>query len=319
MASAIETEGLTRRFGGVEAVSGVDLVVPERSVFGFLGRNGAGKTTTIRLLLGLLRPTSGSARIFGIDISRRVEASRRIGSLVEIPFHYDHLSGVDNLAITARLLGLPRSEIGRVLDLVGLSADGGRRVGTYSLGMRQRLGVARALLGRPKLLILDEPTNGLDPDGIREMRSLISTLPERDGVTLFVSSHVLAEVEQTATHIALMDKGRLVSQGAIASLRRAARKRVSIKVRQPARLVGLLAEAGIVAAESGGGTVTVSASSAERAALEIAEINFLMVERGIHVLGIEVAEPSLEDFFVDSLSAEPSASPEPQFTQRLAA
>jgi hypothetical protein len=154
---------------------------------------------------------------------------------------------------------LRKAEIGRVLDIVGLAADGGRRVGTYSLGMRQRLGVARALLGGPKLLILDEPTNGLDPDGIRDMRALISTLPEREGVTLFVSSHVLAEVEQTATHIALMDKGRLVAQGAIASLRDGARKRVSITVRQPGRLVALLAEAGIDAAETGGGRVAIAA------------------------------------------------------------
>jgi ABC-2 type transport system ATP-binding protein len=318
MVAAIETEGLTRRFGAVEAVSGVDLFVPERSVFGFLGRNGAGKTTTIRLLLGLLRPSAGSARIFGIDVGRRLEAARRIGSLVEIPFHYDHLTGIENLAITARLLGLRKAEVGRVLDTVGLAADGGRRVGAYSLGMRQRLGVARALLGGPKLLILDEPTNGLDPDGIRDMRTLISTLPEREGVTLFVSSHVLAEVEQTATHIALMDKGRLVAQGAIGSLRDGARKRVSIKVRQPGRLLALLAETGIGASETVDGTVVIADSSAARAARDIAEINFMMVERGIEVLGIEVAEPSLEDFFVASLAAGRADAPANQLT-RLAA
>jgi len=317
--AAIETQGLTRRFGAVEAVSGIDLHVPLRSVFGFLGRNGAGKTTTIRLLLGLLRPSAGSARIFGIDIRRRLEAARRIGSLVEIPFHYDHLTGIENLAITARLLALPKLEIGRVLDIVGLAGDGSRRVGTYSLGMRQRLGVARALLGGPKLLILDEPTNGLDPDGIRDMRALISSLPEREGVTLFVSSHVLAEVEQTATHIALMDKGRLVAQGAIASLREGARKRVSITVRQPGRLVALLAESGIEAAEAGGGRVAIADVSAPRAARDIAAINFMMVEHGIEVLGIEVAEPSLEDFFVASLAAGRGNPPEPAFTPRLAA
>ena len=319
MAAAIETEGLTRRFGGVEAVSGIDLLVPERSVFGFLGRNGAGKTTTIRLLLGLLRPSAGSARIFGIDTKRRLESARRIGSLVETPFHYDHLTGIENLAITARLLGLRKAEIGRVLDIVGLTGAGARRVGAYSLGMRQRLGVARALLGGPRLLILDEPTNGLDPDGVRDMRALISALPEREGVTLFVSSHVLAEVEQTATHIALMDKGRLVAQGAIASLREGARKRVSLKVRQPERLLALLTEIGIGASETGGGTVAISDSSSARAARDISAINFMMVERGIEVLGIEVAEPSLEDFFVASLTAARADAPKPDFTQRLAA
>ncbi len=319
MTAAIETHGLTRRFGGVEAVSGIDLFVPERSVFGFLGRNGAGKTTTIRLLLGLLRPSAGSARIFGIDIGRRLEAARRIGSLVETPFHYDHLTGTENLAITARLLGLRKGEIGRVLDIVGLAGDGHRRVGAYSLGMRQRLGVARALLGGPKLLILDEPTNGLDPDGIRDMRALISTLPEREGVTLFVSSHVLAEVEQVAIHIALMDKGRLVAQGAIASLREGARKRVSIKVRQPDRLVALLAEVGIGSADTGGGIVEIADESSARAAQDIAAINLMMVERGIEVLGIQVAEPSLEDFFVASLAAGRADAPEPAFAPRLAA
>jgi ABC-2 type transport system ATP-binding protein len=299
MTAAIETEGLTRRFGALLAVDNVALSVPQRSVFGFIGRNGAGKTTTIRLLLGLLKPSSGTAWIFGIDMARRrLEAARHIGSLVEVPFHYDHLTARENLAITTRLLGLRGAEIDRVLDLVELRDSAGRRVGGFSLGMRQRLGVARALLGEPKLLILDEPTNGLDPDGVCDMRKLISALPARGAVTVFISSHVLAELEQVASHLALMESGRLVAQGELAALKAASPKRVTFTVRQPEQLVALLGEAGIAASVAAPHSVVVAEGSAQAAARDIPAINFLMVERGIHVLGIEVAEPSLEDFFV---------------------
>jgi ABC-2 type transport system ATP-binding protein len=297
MELAIETAGLERRFGDIAAVDRIDLAVPERAVYGFLGRNGSGKTTTIRLLLGLLRPSAGSARIFGIDFRRRLAAARQIGALVETPFHYDHLTGSENLAITARLLGAPRTEIARVLDIVGLTGCERRLVRGFSLGMRQRLGIARALLGRPRLLVLDEPTNGLDPDGIREMRALVAGLPDREGVTVFVSSHLLSEIEQTATHVGLMEKGRLVSQGPLAEVR-GGRKRVSIRAREPDRLVSLLAEAGLGAASDGHETVTLDGRSAAAAARDMPELNFLMVERGIHVLAIEVAEPSLEELFL---------------------
>jgi ABC-2 type transport system ATP-binding protein len=296
---AIETEDLTRRFGGILAVDRVGLSVPCNAVFGFIGRNGAGKTTTIRLLLGLLRPNAGKVRIFGLDVgTQRIAAARKVGSLVEVPFHYDHLTGRENLAITAGLLGVARTEIDRVLELVGLSGSAGRRVGGFSLGMRQRLGLARALLGRPRLLILDEPTNGLDPDGIRDMRALISGLPEREGVTVFVSSHVLAELEHVATHVGLMEDGRLVAQGALAALKAAQARRVTIRTRQPDRLVALLAAAGIGCGVAPPDRVVVDDASAEAAARDIAAINFLMVEQGIEVLGIEVAEPSLEDVFL---------------------
>ena len=301
MSLAIETKGLTRRFGQVLAVDEVGLEVPERSVFGFLGRNGAGKTTTIRLLLGLLRPTSGSAAIFGVDIRRRIEAVRRVGSLVEVPFHYDHLTARENLRVTARLLGQPASEIDRVLDIVGLSSSIDRRVGGFSLGMRQRLGVARALIGRPRLLILDEPTNGLDPDGIRDMRTLINALTDQEGVTLLVSSHVLAEVEQTATHLALMEQGRIIAQGPVAELKGKLSKRVTIKVSDPSELLNLLTEVGWSGSLEAPGVVRMADASADAAAREISALNFLMVERGIEVLGIEVAEPSLEELFIRQL------------------
>jgi len=216
MEMAIETRGLTRAFGGRLAVDRLDLSVPARAVYGFLGRNGAGKTTTIRLLLGLIRADAGEIRLFGQPLAR---ARARIGALVEVPALYDHLTGRENLDCTRRLLGLDRTEIDRVLGIVDLHAAAGRRVGGYSLGMRQRLGLARALLGRPRLLLLDEPTNGLDPDGIADMRRLLARLPQEEDVTLLVSSHLLDEVERVATHVGLVDRGRLVMEGPLDALR----------------------------------------------------------------------------------------------------
>ena len=301
---AIKCRGLTRSFGGRRAVDSVDLDVPERAVYGFVGRNGAGKTTTIRLLLGLLRPDSGSVRIFGLDVAKkRRAAARTIGAMVETPSHYDHLTGRENLEITRLLIGAARAEIGRVLDLAELRYAADRRVGGYSLGMRQRLGVARALLGRPKLLILDEPTNGLDPEGIRDMRALIAGLPAAEGVTILVSSHVLAEVEQTATHIGLMHAGRLLRQAPVADLKAKQAKRVAFRVDRPPLLVALLAEMGIAASVEAPGLVAVAAGSAEAAARQVAQINFCMVERGLAVSGIQVAEPSLEDIFMTAVAA----------------
>src|SRR5690606_26401261 len=167
----------------------------------------------------LLRPSAGVARIFGHDIRReRLKALRAVGAVIETPSLYDHLSGRDNVDITRGVLGLKRSETDRVLELVGLTGAQKRRAGGYSLGMRQRLALARALLGSPRLLLLDEPTNGLDPDGIQEMRDFIRTLPERTGATVFVSSHILSEVEQMATHVGLVSKGRLVLQDTLANV-----------------------------------------------------------------------------------------------------
>ena len=314
MTAAIETTNLARRFGRQVAVDGIDLDVPERCVYGFLGQNGAGKTTTIRLLLGLLKPTAGSVRIFGIDVGRRrIEAARLIGALVETPCHYDHLTGRENLAITCRLLGAPKTEVDRVLETVDLLHAADRRVGGYSLGMRQRLGVARALIGRPKLLLLDEPTNGLDPAGIVDMRGLIGSLPERDGVTVFVSSHILAEIDQTATHVGLMHGGRLVLQAPVDSLRLAQAKTVRLKVDRPDDTLALLRSMDIAASRQGTDEVVIDPSCAAVAASEIAVINFLLVERGIRVSGLEVREPSLEEIFIRTIGSgfAPAAAPPP--------
>jgi len=220
MPAAIETHDLTRRFGNRTAVDAVSMTVPERGIYGFLGRNGAGKTTTIKLLLGLLKADAGSARIAGIDIAaNRIGAARKIGALLEAQGFYPHLSGCENLDLSRRLLGLPAREIDRVLDVTEMTQHARRRVADYSLGMRQRLGLARAMLGAPEVLILDEPTNGLDPEGIADMRSFLRELPARSGATVLLSSHLLGEIEQVASHIGILSHGRLVLEGALAELR----------------------------------------------------------------------------------------------------
>src|SRR5688572_7651410 len=217
---AIETRGLTRRFGPRTAVDQVSLTVPARSIYGFLGRNGAGKTTTLRLLLGLLQPHAGSVHIDGIDLAAdRLGAARRVGSLLEAHGFYANLRGRENLDLARRLLGLPASETDRVLEAVDLVEHGARRVADYSLGMRQRLGLARAMLGAPPVLLLDEPTNGLDPEGIAQMRRFLRELPDRTGATVLLSSHLLGEIEQTATHVGILSHGRLVLEGALRDLK----------------------------------------------------------------------------------------------------
>ncbi|WP_188055039.1 ATP-binding cassette domain-containing protein [Sphingosinithalassobacter sp. CS137] len=215
MVPALETDRLSKRFRKTLAVDAVSITVPRRAIYGFLGANGAGKTTTLKLVLGLLRPDAGSIRLFGNDPA---QARLRIGSLIETPSLYDHLTGRENLDLTRRLLGLPTREIDRVLDIVDLRSAARRRAGGYSLGMRQRLAIARALLGDPRLLILDEPSNGLDPDGIRDMRTLLRRLPEIGDVTLIVSSHLLAEIELVASHVGMLHKGKLLVEAPLGEL-----------------------------------------------------------------------------------------------------
>jgi ABC-2 type transport system ATP-binding protein len=298
MTLAVETSSLSRRFGRQEAVRAVDLAVPAGCVYGFLGQNGAGKTTTIRLLLGLLKPSGGSARLFGHDVAReRLAAVRLAGALVETPCHYDHLTGRENLAITARLLRSGAGEIDRVLGIVELAGAADRKVGGYSLGMRQRLGVARALIGGPRLLILDEPTNGLDPQGIRDMRRLIAALAQGEGVTVFVSSHLLAEVEHSATHLGLMHRGRLLWQGAVSEMRDSAAGRLVLTVDRPDAVVEILGPTGLGAARNGADQVLVDWTSAADAAA----INFMLVEQGVRVSGIEIRKPSLEQIFHETV------------------
>jgi lantibiotic transport system ATP-binding protein len=299
---ALFTSGLCRRFGALIAVAGLDLAVPRGAVYGFLGPNGAGKTTTIRMLLGLIRPDAGEVRLFGIPLRERTRRDllRRIGALVETPSVYSHLTGRENLEATRLLLGAPRSGVARVLELVRLTEAAGRLVGSYSLGMRQRLGLALALLGEPELLILDEPTNGLDPAGIREIRDLIRGLPAAAGVTVFLSSHLLAEVEQVATHLGIVQAGRLLFQGTPAELKAGRSGSVALGVDRPVDAAGLLARAGYSCTAEGDGGLRILAAGKD----EAARLNRLVVEAGFAVHSLACEGVSLEFIFLDLTGAE---------------
>lgn len=297
MQAAVRTRGLTRRFGDRIAVNDVSLSVPARSVYGFLGRNGAGKTTTIKLLLGLLRPDAGSAWIDGIDIARdRLNAARRIGALLDAHGFYAHLTGRENLDLSRRLLSLPRNEIDRVLEVTGMSTHGRRRVADYSLGMRQRLGLARALLGAPAVLILDEPTNGLDPEGIAEMRQFLRTLPERSRATVLLSSHLLGEIEQTATHVGILSEGRLVLEGELENLKAGLAAEVWVETDQNARAADIARASGF-AVELRASALVARVSPGESSGFAAAELNRLLVQSDIAVHRLAPQRPSLETLY----------------------
>ncbi len=244
MTLAIQSDGLSRRFGKLPAVEGLDLRVPEGTITAFLGPNGAGKTTTIRLLLGLLKPTSGTCEVLG-HRPGEVEALRQLGAMVESPSLYGHLTGFENVEITRLMRGGARSETDRVLEVVGLTRDAHRVVQQYSLGMRQRLAMALALFGSPRLLVLDEPTNGLDPSGIQEIRELIRQVPKQTGATVFLSSHILAEVEQVASNLVVIHRGVLRYQGPTGDLGDQGVPWQQIRVDQADRALAQLRERGL--------------------------------------------------------------------------
>ncbi len=307
MPAAIETEGLTRRFGRRLAVEAVSMTVPEQAVYGFLGRNGAGKTTTLKMVLGLLRPTAGSARVCGLDVARdRIRAARKVGALLEAHGFYGNLTGAENLALTVTLLGLPAREIDRVLEVVEMRADAGRKVAGYSLGMRQRLGLARAMLGAPPVLVLDEPTNGLDPDGIADMRRFLKSLPERTGATVLLSSHLLGEIEQTATHVGVVNDGRLVLQGELARLKADLAPQIVLRTGDDVRAAQVLADLAPLATEAG---LVVDLSAGEDADQATAALNRTLVQAGIAVFAIGPRERSLEDIYRQVATA-PQRQPE---------
>lgn len=291
----IETRGLTRRFGARVAVNDLNLSVPAAGVYGFLGPNGAGKTTAIRMLLGLIRPNAGEVRLFGATVAgNRASLMRRVGALVESPSLYPHLTGRENLEVTRRLLGAPRNLIDLALDTVRLTQDANRRVREYSLGMRQRLGLALALLNKPELLILDEPTNGLDPAGIHEMRDLIRRMPDEFGVTVFLSSHLLSEVEQIAGHIGIIHEGKLLFQGPLAELQTRQQTQLIVGVKQLDAASECLVNAGWTIARTIDGMISVLAKTPDDAA----RVTRLLVDQQIDVFHIALAQPSLEDIFL---------------------
>ncbi len=227
----VQTTALNFSFGGQKTLHDVNLQVEEGSIYGFLGPNGAGKTTTLRLLLGLLKKQQGAIRIFGKDLeTSRMEILKNIGSLIEQPSLYNHLTAKENLEIYRRVFGVPKERISEVLTLVGLGDTGGKKAKQFSLGMKQRLSIAIALLHRPQLLILDEPTNGLDPNGIIETRELIKRMNTEFGVTILVSSHILAEIERMATHVGIIHKGAFLFQGPLSGLHQLQSKKSYLQI-----------------------------------------------------------------------------------------
>jgi ABC-2 type transport system ATP-binding protein len=291
---AIETHGLTKRYGEVIAVQQLDLRVEHGEIFGFLGPNGAGKTTTMRMLLGLVRPTSGEARVLGMNIATEMPAIlRRTGSVIENPTFYPYLSGRDNLRAFAKLAGIDRARIDPVLKLIDLTGAADRRFSGYSLGMKQRLAVGAALLGSPDLLILDEPANGLDPAGIVEMRDLVRSLKSY-GHTVLISSHVLHEIEQICDRIVILASGKIVVQGAVATLLNAGGG-IEVRVSRTEEAQTLLrAEDWIGTVDRQGDRLMIEAPQ-DRAA----DVNAVLARQGIYASEIRARELSLEQYFLD--------------------
>ena len=294
---AIETRDLTFRFGAEPVLRGVDLAVPHGSIYGFLGPNGAGKTTTLRLLLGLLRRQAGTIQILGKTLEgHRLEILRNVGSSIESPSIYGHLTAVENLEVWRRLFRCERHRIPEVLELVGLADTGRKRAEQFSLGMKQRLAIAVALLHEPPLLVLDEPTNGLDPHGIIEMRRLLAALNRERGITILVSSHILSEIERVVTHIGIIHRGTLRFQGTLDELRarQASRSFSTVDTSDNARAIALAARDGL-AGHLDEGKVSFPALSRDDAG----RLTTMLVREGLAVYEIATVRRDLEQIFLD--------------------
>ena len=305
----IATQGLrktfrTRRGRRVVAVEGLDLAVRAGGVHGFLGPNGSGKTTTIRMLLGLMRPDAGAMQLFGEQVPSRLgTVMPRIGAIVEQPRLFARMTGWENLALLAHAVRLPGHRIGEVLDLVGLTGREREMVRGYSLGMKQRLAIAAAMLKSPALLILDEPTNGLDPAGIREIRQLMRGLADR-GVTILVSSHILSELEQVVDAVTIIARGRLLASGTLADVVGARSGSVRVGVDEPDRAAAVLAAAGLRPTRTEAGLTVAGAT-------DPAQITRVLAGAGLYLRELTSAGGDLEDVFLEITAARPGASGDP--------
>ena len=298
----VQTQNLTKTYGDMNRVNKVDLHVEEGEIYGFLGPNGAGKTTTLKMLLGLIKPSQGTVKIFGESLSKnRPSILKRTGSLIESPSYYGHLTGLENMRVMQRLRNVPDQNVDEALRIVRLENHKNKKVEQYSLGMKQRLGIAMALLAFPKLLILDEPTNGLDPAGIGEIRELIKSLPSRYGMTILLSSHLLSEIEQIATSVGIISEGNLLFQGRMSSLRAKSRTAISLKTFDNVTAERLLINQGFSPIQSGGRLEFHNLEDTD-----VAEINRLLVSRDILVTRIEERKKNLEDIFLELTGKERS-------------
>ena len=304
MKPVIETHDLCKSYNGHLVVDHLNLTVPQGCVYGFLGPNGAGKSTSMKMLLGLIHPTGGGVELLGhvLNEENRIALLRQTGSLIEAPSGYLHLTARENLQIVADLKAVDRCDIARVLDIVHLTKDADRKVGQYSLGMKQRLGIAMALLGSPKLLILDEPTNGLDPAGIQEMRSLIASMPETTGATVLISSHLLGEMEQMVTQVGILNRGKMLFEGSLAQLQKHSRGSIHLRVLDEKAGVAVLQAQGVRAVTVAGqpGVLELPPLPDER----VAALVCTLAAGGAGVVGLAAQTKSLEDIFL-SLTQNP--------------
>jgi ABC-2 type transport system ATP-binding protein len=294
----LETRELIHSFSNNEIVlDGISLRVDEGSIYGFLGPNGAGKTTTLRLILGLLKKQHGSINVFGKDFEKhRVESLQRIGSLIESPSIYSHLTSEENLRVLQKVYRCPPSRIGEVLELVGLANTGKKRAGQFSLGMKQRLSIAIALLNSPSLLILDEPTNGLDPNGMIEIRELLRSLNRDRGITILISSHLLSEIDRLVSHIGIINKGRMMFQGTLEELKEKQQQSVSVVFEtSDSRRTSEVMRAMKLEPRCENGRCELPALSKEK----IADVNRQLVMKGIDVYEVSVVKNDLERIFMD--------------------
>lgn len=295
MGPVIVTDSLTKKYKAKAVVDHLDLRVPGGSIYGFLGPNGAGKSTTLKMLLGLVRPTEGHIQILGKDLDsrNRLNILSETGSLIEAPAYYGHLSGKENLQIVCTLKNVPEKEIQRVLHVVRMEGQQNKKVSQYSLGMKQRLGLAAALLGNPKLLLLDEPTNGLDPAGIQEMRELICSLPAAFGITVLISSHLLSEMDQMATHVGIINQGQLIFQDSLSVLHEHSRGRLYLHTSDDQTALLVLKNSGIpVQWRDGRLSLKLMEDS------KVMHVAALLVNSGIGILRLEEQQMSLEDIFL---------------------
>lgn len=289
----IQTQGLTKEFNKFSAVKDVRLQVPKGALYGFLGPNGAGKTTTIRLLLGLLKPTKGRVLIFNKDLKdKRMDILRKVGSMVENPSYYENLTASENLEITRKILQLEKKEIDKALEIVNLTKWKNTKVKKFSLGMKQRLGIAQAIMGDRELLILDEPTNGLDPAGVKEIRNLIKYLPKLMGVTVLLSSHILSEVELIADYVGIINNGRLLFQGTLEDLKAKSIREICVKAQPLPEAEAFLRRQGYMIENRE------EKLYLKKGKIATAELNKALVLEGFGVSHLSESEKNLEEIFL---------------------
>lgn len=292
----VATQGLCKQYGKALRVKDLDLSVPEGAVYGFLGPNGAGKTTTLKMILGLAKPSAGTITVFGqpVNAQNRLAILKQVGALIESPSYYGHLTGAENLRIVQTLRGAPEADIARVLHIVRLENQRDKLVNHYSLGMKQRLGLAAALLGSPRLLVLDEPTNGLDPAGIQEMRDLIHALPQQYGMTVLVSSHLLSEIDQMASMLGIIRQGELVFQGSLSALHEKSKRNIAVRTLNNATSAHILREKRVPYQVIDDFLVLPDLNDEQ-----VALCTALLAEGGVGLVRVEERQKSLEDIFLE--------------------